>query len=305
MADHRGSGASGAPIVVATDGSTESCRAVEWAAADAARHGCPLHVLASVAFQGAYGPVPYVTAAAVDQMADDGERVVDEAIRIADAVICSDAVRISREVSFDPIIPSLIARSRSARMLVVGSRGRGAFQRALLGSVSSAVVHHAHCPVAIVRTTSGNDPVAADKAVLVGTDGSANSAPAVVIAFDEAALRGVAVIALRCWSDSSGGDVPTDAWEQARDKEFTLLAESLAAHRERHPDVPVHSIVVRDRPARALLTHSVDAQLVVVGSHGRGGFVGMLLGSTSRAVVQSVECPIIVARQLVADQEGQ
>ncbi|MBF6244605.1 universal stress protein [Nocardia elegans] len=286
-----------APIVVATDGSAVSQQAVAWAAADAALHGCPLHVLASVAFQGAYGPVPYVTAEAVEQMRDDGERVADEAVRIARAAVAADALTIGREVTFDPIIPCLIMRSRTARTVVVGSRGRGAVHRAFLGSVSSAMVHYAHCPVAVVRTSSSLDPISARRPVLVGTDGSDNSVPAVAIAFEEAELRGVGVTALRCWNDSTGGELSTGAWEQAREKEFALLTESLAAHRDRHPEVAVHSIAVPEKPARALLAEAEHAQLVVVGSHGRGGFAGMLLGSTSRAVVQSAECPVIVARR--------
>ncbi len=205
--------------------------------------------------------------------------------KTAPIVVATDTVDISSEVTFDPIIPCLITRSRNVRTVVVGSKGRGPFRRAFLGSVSSALVHYAHCPVAVVRTASGSDPVTARQPVLVGTDGSDNSAPAVAIAFQEAGLRGVGLTALRCWSDSSDNEVSA-----------ALLAESLDPHPERHPDVPVRAVVVRDRPAHALLTESDNAQLVVVGSRGRGGFAGMLLGSTSRALVQSVHCPIIVAR---------
>ncbi|AHH18315.1 putative universal stress protein [Nocardia nova SH22a] len=289
------------PIVVATDGSAVSCHAVAWAAVDAAAHGCPLHVLASVAFQGAYGPVPYVTAEAVAQMQDDGDRVVDEAVRIAEQATAPGAVEISREVSFDPIIPCLIARSRNARTVVVGSRGRGTLRRALLGSVSSAIIHHAHCPVAVVRATSNTDPVGARMPVLVGADGSADSARALAIAFEEAELRGVGLIAVRCWSDSEEDELLTSAWDRVRDKEQALLEEELAGYRERHPGVTVRSAVFRAEPARTLLAESDHAQLVVVGSRGRGGFTGMLLGSTSAAMAQSVDCPIIIARGPASD----
>ncbi|WP_067901256.1 universal stress protein [Nocardia vaccinii] len=286
-----------APIVTATDGSAISYQAVAWAAAAAALHGCPLDVVASVGFQGAYGPVPYPTAEAVDQMRDSGEQIVAEATRIASVLAPADSVEIRSEVTFDPIIATLITRSRTARALVVGSRGRGAVQRALLGSVSWAMVHHAHCPVVVVSSSAGTDPVSARKPVLVGVDGSVNNVPAVAIAFQEAARRGVGLTALRCWSDSTDLQPPLAAWEAVQDKEFELLVEDLAIHRERHPDVTVHGMVVRDQPARALLAESDNAQLVVVGSRGRGGFAGMLLGSTSRALVQSVECPIMVVRE--------
>ena len=62
------------------------------------------------------------------------------------------------------------------------------------------------------------------------------------------------------------------------------------------PDVPVKKIIARDRPVRALTDASEGAQLLVVGSHGRGGFKGMLLGSTSRALLQSAPCPMMVVR---------
>ncbi|WP_460700804.1 universal stress protein, partial [Nocardia thraciensis] len=94
-------------------------------------------------------------------------------------------------------------------------------------------------------------------------------------------------------------------WDVIRDTEDAVFAESLAGFGERYPDVPVRRILVRDRPVRSLLEESEKAQLVVVGSHGRGGFAGMLLGSTSAALVQSVDCPIIVVRQPAKDASGQ
>jgi nucleotide-binding universal stress UspA family protein len=74
------------------------------------------------------------------------------------------------------------------------------------------------------------------------------------------------------------------------------LAEYLAGWEERYPDVKMHRLVAFDHPARQLIEESVSAQLVVVGSHGRGGITGMLLGSVSNAVVHSIRVPVIVAR---------
>ncbi|HEX8869222.1 MAG TPA: universal stress protein, partial [Lentzea sp.] len=74
--------------------------------------------------------------------------------------------------------------------------------------------------------------------------------------------------------------------------ERQLLAEQVAGHSARHPDLPVEQFLTRDHPARTLVKHSANAQLVVVGTRGRGGFRGLLLGSTSQALIHHAHCPI-------------
>lgn len=180
-------------------------------------------------------------------------------------------------------------------MLVVGARGFGAVRRALLGSVSTAITRHAHCPVTVVRTNSATDAISACKPVLVGVDGSDNSVAAIGLAFDEASRRKVSLIALHAWSDARGF-VSETGWAGVSESESVLLAEGLAGWAEWYPDVAVRRVLVCDNPVRSLLTESDNAQLVMVGSHGRGGFADMLLGSTSTALLHSVECPITVVR---------
>ncbi|MEU1960620.1 universal stress protein [Nocardia sp. NPDC019304] len=284
------------PLVVAVDGSATSYHAAAWAAADAALHRARLHIVTSVPVRPGYGPGATLTEADVEWLRKDGERVLTEAARVARTTAAGEALTISTELTVAPIIPDLIDRSRSARMLVVGSRGLGAFRRELLGSVSTAMTRHAHCPVAVVRSTSATDAFSSGKPVLVGVDGTTNSVPAVELAFDEASRRKVGLIALHAWSDSSGIDL-VPGWDAVREREDALLAENLAGCGERYPDVAVRRVLVRDRPVRSLLDQSDEAQLLAVGSHGRGGFTGMLLGSTSAALLHSVECPIIVVRQ--------
>lgn len=84
--------------------------------------------------------------------------------------------------------------------------------------------------------------------------------------------------------------------EKLEDEQEKMLARRLSGWQDRYPDVVVHKVVVCDRPAPRLLELAQTAQLVVVGSHGRGGFPGMHLGSVSRAVVNSGQAPVIVAR---------
>ncbi|MFI5542098.1 universal stress protein [Nocardia sp. NPDC051900] len=284
------------PIVVGVDGSAISYHAAAWAAADAALHRARLHIVISVPVRPGYGPGAALTEADVEWLRTDGERVLAEAARVARTTAAGEALMISTELTVAPIIPDLIDRSQLARTLVVGSRGLGAFRRELLGSVSTAMTRHAHCPVAVVRSTSATDPFSSGKPVLAGVDGTTNSVPALEIAFEEASRRKVGLIALHAWSDSSGIDL-VPGWDTVREREDALLAENLAGFGERYPDVAVRRVLVRDKPVRSLLEQSDEAQLLVVGSHGRGGFTGMLLGSTSAALLHSVECPIIVVRQ--------
>jgi nucleotide-binding universal stress UspA family protein len=162
--------------------------------------------------------------------------------------------------------------------------------------VSSGLVQHARCPVAVIHHDDSTMPRPIQAPILLGVDGSPVSELATAIAFDEASRRHVNLIALHAWSDTPL-EFPDVDWAMMKTSEHEVLAERLAGWHERYPDVTVHRHVVCDRPAQQLVDRSEAAQLVVVGSHGRGGFAGMLLGSVSSAVVQSVRTPVIVARQ--------
>jgi len=111
--------------------------------------------------------------------------------------------------------------------------------------------------------------------VLVGIDGSSVSELATEIAFDEASWRGVDLVALHAWSDAEVSGVPSLEWSPRQGAAEEILAERLAGWRERYPDVSVRHMVVWDQPARRHVEESESAQLVVVGSHGRGGFAGI------------------------------
>jgi nucleotide-binding universal stress UspA family protein len=194
-------------------------------------------------------------------------------------------------------IPTLVDLTKEAEMIVVGTRGIGALGRSLMGSVSSALVRHAHCPVAVIHEDEAMRPEVAKLPVLVGIDGSPTSELATAIAFDEASRRGVDLVALHAWGDWGSYEVPGLNRPVLEQEESEVLAERLAGWQERHPDVSVRRVVTRGQPARQLVEASEDAQLVVLGSHGRGGFAGMFLGSVSSAVLQSATIPVIVARQ--------
>jgi nucleotide-binding universal stress UspA family protein len=284
-------------IVVGVDGSPASRVAVDWAARDAAMRNVPLtlvHVANGVVAPWSQMPLPTGLGKWQQQR---GRQFIDDAIRIAaEATIETGPAQVKTEMYYSATVPTLVDLSKEAEIVVVGSRGQGAFG-SLLGSVSAGLVHHAHCPVAVIHDEDPLMPHPAQAPVLVGIDGSPASELATAIAFDEASRRQVDLIALHAWSDAGVLDFPGMDWSTMKASEDEVLAERLAGWQERYPDVMVHRLVVCDRPARQLIEHSEEAQLVVVGSHGRGGFAGMLLGSVSAAVVQSARMPVIVARQ--------
>lgn len=116
-----------------------------------------------------------------------------------------------------------------------------------------AAAQHAHCPAAVIHGIAAIDPVSAAMPVLVGVDGSANSMPAVKLAFDEASRRKVELVALPAFSDAGALDLPAFGWEVGRVSAEADLAETLAGFAEQYPDVPVRRIVVANRRVRSLL----------------------------------------------------
>lgn len=293
-------------IVVGVDGSASSTLAVRWAARDAALRGVPLklvHIVVPVATPPVGWPEYPVPDGYIQWQETHGKQSLVEAQRLAtDSTVDNGVPEMTTELLDSAVVPALVDLSKSAQMMVVGCRGQGAVRRALLGSVSSGLVHHAHCPVTVIHD-GGHAPVSglSEAPVVVGIDGSAASELATEIAFDEASLRRVELVALHAWTDVSvrglsGIDWPSPQWSDRKAREEELLAEWLGRWTDLYPDVQVRPVVVCDRPADRLIEQSTDAQLVVVGSHGRGGFASMLLGSVGWAVVSSAHVPVIVAR---------
>ena len=283
-------------IVVAADGSPASAAAVCWAARDAALRSIPLTVVhAVVTPMATWPPVPYPDSLLIG-LEDEGRKIIAHAAKIVHDAMPTDAKStITSKLVYSTPALALVKMSTEAELIVVGSSGRGLLARGLLGSVSSSVVRHAECPVAVIRDEDPLMPDPQHAPVLVGIDGSPASELATAIAFDEASRRGVDLLAMHAWSDVEVLDISGLDWSSLEGGAERSLAESLAGWQERYPDVQVHRLIVRDRPAQQLVEKSESAQLVVVGSHGRGGLTAML-GSVSNSVLHAVRMPLIVAR---------
>ena len=285
-------------ILVGVDGSASSMAAVDWAARDAAMRNVPLtlmHVIAPVVPAVAPWPEIPVPQEYFERQDDRARRILEDARKaVADSTADHGPPFVYSAVVHGPTVSTLVNESKIADMMVVGCRGEGTFSPVAFGSVSAGLVNHAHCPVAVVHDEA---PVPARAPVLVGIDGSPPSELATEIAFDEAFRRGVDLVALHAWSDVSMSEIPGLDLAIMEAQAQEALAEWLARWQERYPDVTVRRVVVCDQPARQLVEHSESAQLVVVGSSGRGGFAGMLLGSVSTAVAHAARTAVIIARE--------
>lgn len=282
-------------IVVAVDGSAASNAAVEWAAREAVMRAASVtltHVVEPVVVSW---PIAPMQGSITEWQQENADQVIAQAQEIFITNI-DEAQRptVHIDVRAGIAVSELTKASTDAQMVVVGSQGMGAFERAILGSVSSGLLHRAHCPVAVVHADETR-PVATSP-VLLGIDGSPASEGATALAFDEASRRGVDLVALHAWSDVPVFPIFGMDWRRYEDEGHEVLGERLAGWNEKYPDVQVHRRIVCDEPARWLVEESRQAQLVIVGSHGRGGFTGMLLGSVSSAVAQAARVPVIVVR---------
>ncbi len=284
-------------VVVGVDGSAPSDAAVRWAAREAVLRKLRLtlvHATATPALPWLGAPVP----AELRQREElASQAILDGAVKIAeDTIKDGGRAEIESQLLHSAPVPTLVEMSKDADMVVAGARGLGAVGSVLLGSVSTGLIHHACCPVAVIHQEALLQSPAVHDSVLLGSDGSLASELATAIAFEEASLRGTRLVALHAWRDADMAHIPSMEESALRTAAEETLAERLAGWRERYPEVSVTRIVEYDRPATHLLDRSKIAQLVVVGSHGRGGFAGMLLGSVSTAVAQAARTPVIVAR---------
>ena len=282
-------------VVVGVDRSTDGTAALAWALEEGLRRGVPVTAVRAwtdlLALGYAAGVVvPGAAEQAEAAAREEAEQLVKEA---RTAVTGGDAVDVRVVAVRGPAAAVLAEATRTADLVVVGTRGLGALSRAVLGSVSSAVLHHAHGPVAAVPARQ--EPGTRLPRVVVGVDHSPASTTALALAADEAARRGAVLVPVLVrepsWSLDGRGRMSASV-AQLEENERQALRDGVPAD----VDVQVEPEVVVGHAAQALLDLVEAQDLLVVGSRGRGGFAGLLLGSTSTSVAQHARCPVVVVR---------
>ncbi|GLZ36676.1 universal stress protein [Actinokineospora sp. NBRC 105648] len=282
------------PVLVAVDGSESAREAVVWAAAEARRRSTWLHVVTVYPWPVTGYPDTIATGSQLlAALRGQAEATLRETVETTGESAPDLLVR-TTALEGD-VVANLRTASQDAAVLVLGSRGLGGFAGMLLGSTAVALAAHGSCPVVVVRGE------ATGSRVVVGVDGGTTDDPALAFAFEHAAATGGAVVAAHAWTDTvldaayTAGYAALD-WGLLAKNADALLTARVAPWRVKFPEVPVHLVVARARPTRLLLEQAADAALVVVGSRGRGGFTGLVLGSTSQALIRHSPCPVAVVR---------
>ncbi|WP_402467296.1 universal stress protein [Isoptericola aurantiacus] len=294
-------------VLVGVDGSAASLHALDWAAAYAGRVGWSLHAVCSYS-------LPSFTAASLDggYAALDDTAIAEGAKAVLAEVqtrIAPTGVPIETSVATGDAAGVLVELSAEHCLAVVGTRGRGGFTERLLGTVSSALPAHAHCPTVVVpyREPAGDDdPERRDgdtvhevRRIVVGVDGSPTAEVALRHAVEQASAWGAELVAVAGVPLGSGAGVL--AWLPSQIDHEQVLADVKAGLDvivdrvgAEHPELTIKRHVLDGSGAELLTEFSAASDLVVVGSRGRGGFRGLLLGSTSQAVLHHSKCPVLV-----------
>jgi nucleotide-binding universal stress UspA family protein len=273
-------------ILVGYDGSPSSEQALLWAAREARRRGTIMTICHASA--PGYVPGPPGDDGACDRAERAGERTLTQGLRFAQNVMGPG--RAQPLLAAGPATRLLCEHSANADMVVVGARGRGGLPGMLLGSVGQQVCAHARGRVVVVR---GHWHPAAEYfpgPVVAGADGSAAANAAIAFAAEEAMLHAVPLQIVCALADAAGNLGGGGRMQEAVDHDIACLEKQ-------HPELTILRQVTFSQPRTALLDAAAEAQLIVVGSRGRGGIGGMLLGSVAQAIVHHAPCPVGIVRQ--------
>ena len=278
-------------IVVGVDGSPASRQALDWAVLEAERRRADVLVVRNWHDPVVGGP-GFSAMYETDLVAQDAKDDVDAIA--ADARARHRGVRITTAVVDGPPARSILERAEQAELLVVGSRGNGGFLGLELGSVSMKAARRSPVPVVVVR---GDHDRTGRPDVVVGVDGSAGSRRALRWAADQAKVHDKELVVLMAWNylEPQGLDGPVRFQPDYHGSDAAKVLDAIVADELDHAANPrIHTEVVCDLPARAILERAHDACLVVVGRHGVARWTPPDLGATAVQVLHHADCPVAV-----------
>lgn len=293
------------PVVVGVDGSDEAMSAAIWAAAAAEKFDAPLELV-----NGLPGANHLLTdvgtairAAALAEYREHATSVLksnEEAARAAAPGLDVFTLR-----SDEPADTLLLARSRTARFVVLGAGAITPAAALLIGSTTFAVTARSACPVVVWR---GDQDVPTRQSIVLGVDGERTDAVAFQTAFEFARHFGVELKAVHAWSSFRPPTWMTNPylidWDGLEALQWANLLAVMQPWTDRYPDVRVTNFVEPEGPASALLRHADDAQLVVVGSRNRSLLKATVLGSTGLNLLHHCPCPVVICHSPKQGHDG-
>lgn len=287
-------------IIVGVDGSDPSMEALRWAAYEARRRNADIRVVSCYTVPG-YGSsvAVYPNAIDIETLEEGGNAVVGRALEVVAAI--DPKLVVDGTVEMCAAVRGVTEAAESDDEIVVGATGHTGFLDGLLGSVTTGVIHRAHVPVIVVPSKPPAEVGDTMKKIVAGVDGSPGSLHALNWAYDEALLAGAELTVVHGWvypyvGARTGVSEPRSQMQLDAMDELKTSLDSLGS-RLSGGLVHIHPKLTEHAPAEALLEESTDADLVVVGSRGRGGLRSLLLGSVSRTVVHHAICPVAIIRQ--------
>ncbi|MFB4273677.1 MULTISPECIES: universal stress protein [unclassified Nonomuraea] len=278
-------------IVVGADGSEAATAAVEWAADAAARAATRLRIV-HVVDRSPYEIAKFSTPDQGDAIALSAQSVLSEAEEVARKR--QPGLDVAGELHEGAAAAVLRGQAGNSAEIVIGARGLGGFPGAVLGSVSTHVAGHAHGPVVVVRAA----PDVAHGEVVIGLDDYHAGEPALAYAFEQAMLRASRLRAVYAWQPPPHAHIPESAHDldEIHAAQCRTAAGILLGWRQRYPQVQVIEDVRRAHPVDALARASEKADLVVVGSQGRGAIGTVMLGSVTLGVLHHARSSVVVVR---------
>ena len=265
-------------VVVGIDGSQAAIRAAEWAVDEAVSREVPLHLVEVIPEQ--VEPAPFASVGNVQMEVE----YAGTALRIASAAVAAAGKPVKVETAIlrgDPAT-ALIAESRDAEMVCVGSVGIGRFARALLGSTVAQLAEAASCPVAIIRTQQRR-PKPDSSLIVVAVNDLPGNDHVVEQAMVEAQLRHAPVLALGVWRQDLA-EMPSDE-----------LDRRVHFWERRYPSVQFHARATRTGIADFLDASDRRIQLAVIGSTDIDQ-VASLIGPHSHPILGHAECSVLIVR---------